>query len=92
MLAAFARAHGGEIAVIGLDTNDSKSGARRFVRRYRIPYPSIFDPRGVIAGWWVRGVPSTLVFDAKHRLVQRLEGTVTRARLETALRRVRSRE
>lgn len=88
VLAAFARANARRVAVIGLDTSDSKAGARRFVARYRIPYPSIFDPRGVIAGWWVRGVPSTLVFDARHRLVQRLEGTVTRPELDAALRRV----
>jgi cytochrome c biogenesis protein CcmG/thiol:disulfide interchange protein DsbE len=92
LLAAFARKHRAEVAVIGLDTNDSRAGARRFLARYRIPYPSIFDPRGEIAGWWVRGVPSTLVFDARHRLVQRLEGTVTRAELERALRRARARE
>ena len=91
VLAAFARAHRDAVVVIGLDTNDSKAGARRFVTRYRIPYPSIFDPRGEIAGWWVRGVPSTLVFDTRHRLVQRLEGTVTRAELERALRRLRAR-
>jgi thiol-disulfide isomerase/thioredoxin len=89
VLAAFSRAHRGEVAVIGLDVNDSKAGARRFVAKYRIPYPSIFDPGAKIAGWWVRGVPSTLVFDSRHRLVQRLEGAVTRARLERALRRVR---
>jgi len=91
VLAAFARAHGRQVAVIGLDTSDSKAGARRFVARYKLPYPSIFDPQGVLAGWWVRGVPSTLVFDRKHRLVQRLEGAVTRARLETALRRALAR-
>jgi thiol-disulfide isomerase/thioredoxin len=90
VLAAFARTHRGKVAVIGLDTRDSKPGARQFVARYRIPYPSIFDPRGLIAGWWVRGVPSTLVFDARQRLVQRLEGTVTRTQLERALRRVRA--
>jgi thiol-disulfide isomerase/thioredoxin len=90
VLAAFARAHAREVAVIGLDTSDSKAGARRFVKRYGIPYPSIFDPQGVLAGWWVRGVPSTLVFDARHRLVRRLEGTVTRAKLEAALQRVRA--
>ena len=89
VLAAFSRAHRGEVAVIGLDVNDSKAGARRFVAKYGIPYPSIFDPGAKIAGWWVRGVPSTLVFDARHRLVQRLEGTITRAKLERALRRVR---
>jgi len=90
VLCAFARKHRDDVAVIGLDVNDSKAGARKFVARYRVPYPSIFDARGAIAGWWVRGVPSTLVFDERHVLVQRLEGTVTRAKLERALRRVRT--
>ena len=46
------------------------------------------DPRGLIAGAWSRGAPTTLVFDGKHRLVERIEGSATLARLNAAFRRV----
>jgi thiol-disulfide isomerase/thioredoxin len=86
-LAAFARAHERRIAFIGIDTMDSKTGARAFYKRYDTDYPSIWDPRGVLAGWWARGVPSTLVFDRKHRLVTTIEGAASPAQLRAALKR-----
>jgi thiol-disulfide isomerase/thioredoxin len=87
-LAAFARAHERQAAFIGIDTIDSRTGARAFYDRYDTDYPSIWDPRGLLSGRWARGVPSTLVFDRKHRLVQTIEGPASKAMLAAALRRV----
>jgi len=88
VLARFARAHRTQVVFLGIDTIDSKSGARSFYRRYDLDYPSIWDPRGTLAGAWSRGAPTTLVFDRRHRLVQRIEGTATAAQLAAALRQV----
>jgi thiol-disulfide isomerase/thioredoxin len=87
-LAAFARAHERQVAFIGIDTIDTRQGARAFYKRYDTDYPSIWDPRGLLSGRWARGVPSTLVFDRKHRLVTTIEGATTKARLTAALRQV----
>jgi thiol-disulfide isomerase/thioredoxin len=87
-LAAFARAHERQVAFIGIDTIDTRKGARAFYKRYDTDYPSIWDPRGLLSGRWARGVPSTLVFDRKHRLVQTIEGATSKAQLTAALRRV----
>jgi cytochrome c biogenesis protein CcmG/thiol:disulfide interchange protein DsbE len=87
-LARFARAHKRQVAFLGIDTEDSKRGARAFYKRFDIDYPSIWDPRGVLAGAWSRGAPTTLVFDRRHVLVQRIEGSASFAQLNTALRRV----
>ncbi len=87
-LARFARTHKSQVAFLGIDTEDSKNGAHRYYRRYDIDYPSIWDPRGLLAGAWSRGAPTTLVFDRKHRLVQRIEGSATLKQLNAALRRV----
>ena len=87
-LAAFARAHQHQVAFIGIDTMDSRTGARAFYARYDTDYPSIWDPRGVLAGRWARGVPSTLVFDRRHLLVTTIEGAASAAQLRAALRRV----
>jgi thiol-disulfide isomerase/thioredoxin len=87
-LAAFARAHEHQVAFIGIDTIDTRKGARAFYKRYDTDYPSIWDPRGLLSSRWARGVPATLVFDRKHRLVQTIEGATSKAQLTAALRRV----
>ena len=87
-LARFARAHRGRLAFLGIDTIDSKAGARQFYKRFDTDYPSISDPTGTLAGAWSRGVPTTLVFDGKHRLVDRIEGGASLAQLNAAFRRV----
>ena len=87
-LARFARTHKSQVAFLGINTEDSKNGARAFYRRYDLDYPSIWDPRGLVAGAWSRGAPTTLVFDRKHRLLQRIEGSATLKQLHAALRRV----
>jgi thiol-disulfide isomerase/thioredoxin len=86
-LARFERAHRRQVVFLGVDTIDSKAGARAFYKRYDTDYPSIWDPRGMISGSWGRGVPTTLVFDRRHVLVRTLEGATTKAALEAALRR-----
>ena len=88
-LARFAKAHAGQVAFLGIDTEDSKQGARAFCSRYGLKYPSIWDPRGMLAGAWSRGAPTTLVFDRRHLFVTRIEGTASLAQLNTALRRAK---
>lgn len=44
-LAAFARAHP-EARLIGIDTQDSVGGARKFYAKYGLRHPSVFDPSG----------------------------------------------
>jgi cytochrome c biogenesis protein CcmG, thiol:disulfide interchange protein DsbE len=88
LLASFARAHRAQIAVLGIDVTDSRAGVRAWYRRYGRAYPSIWDPQALLAGDWSRGTPTTLVFDRKHRLVRTIEGAVTKAQLDAALRRV----
>jgi thiol-disulfide isomerase/thioredoxin len=88
LLASFARAHRTQIAVFGIDVTDSRAGARAWYRRYGRVYPSIWDPQALLAGYWTRGTPTTLVFDRKHRLVRTIEGAVTKTQLDAALRRV----
>ncbi len=88
VLSRFARANARRVAFLGIDTIDSKTGARAFYKRFDLEYPSIWDPRGLIAGAWSRGAPTTLVFDRRHRLVQRIEGSATLKQLNAALRRV----
>jgi thiol-disulfide isomerase/thioredoxin len=86
LLAAFARAHARQIVVLGIDVTDSRAGVRAWYRRYGRAYPSIWDPQALLAGRWSRGTPTTLVFDRGHRLVKTIEGAVTKAQLDAALK------
>jgi thiol-disulfide isomerase/thioredoxin len=73
-LARFAAAHP-EAAVVGINLEDSKSGAREFYARYGWRFPSIFDPRGEIAsGLGLQGTPTTIFLDEDHREVSRIVG------------------
>jgi thiol-disulfide isomerase/thioredoxin len=85
-LARFARTHAGQVAFLGINTEDTKAGARAFARRHGMSYPSVWDPRGMLAGAWSRGAPTTLVFDRRHVFVKRIEGTISTSQLNAALR------
>jgi thiol-disulfide isomerase/thioredoxin len=87
-VSSFSRAHRRDVAFIGIDVWDSTRGARAYYERFDIEYPSIWDPRSMLAGAWSRGAPTTLVFDRKHRFVHRIEGSASLAQLNAALRRV----
>jgi cytochrome c biogenesis protein CcmG, thiol:disulfide interchange protein DsbE len=85
-LVAFAKAHPA-VPLIGVDTEDSKSSAREFYRRYGFTHPSIFDPQGAIGKRLrLKGLPSTLFLDRRHRIVATVAGTGTRAKFEAGLR------
>ena len=89
-LARFARAHSGQVAFLGINTEDSKRDARSFAHRFGLRYPSIWDPRGLLAGAWSRGAPTLLVFNRRHVLLKRIEGTSSLAQLNAALKDAKS--
>lgn len=73
-LSQFARTHP-QAQVIGIDIQDSKSGARSFYRRFGWRHPSIFDPSGALAArLGVRGLPTTFFLDRQHRIVAQAVG------------------
>jgi cytochrome c biogenesis protein CcmG/thiol:disulfide interchange protein DsbE len=66
------------LVVLGVDVNDFKADARRFMKRYGITYPVAYDGKGSTVGkWGVRGFPETFVVDRTGTLVgERIEGAV----------------
>ncbi len=85
-LARFARAHP-EVQLLGIDILDTKEGARDFYRQYKLPYPSVFDPRGEIAlSFGVQGQPITYFLNERHEVVGRIIGGSDLAGFESALR------
>ena len=86
-LRAFAAAHRGQAQVIGVDTQDTKGGARGFYRRWHWTRPSVFDPQGELAARLaLQGLPTTIFLDRRHHVVSRIVGASDRAGFERGLR------
>jgi thiol-disulfide isomerase/thioredoxin len=74
--------------LVGLDTGDTKSGARAFYQQYGWRHPSIFDPSGSLAQKFALvGFPTTIFLDRRHRIVGRIVGASDLAHFEAGLRR-----
>jgi len=85
-LARFARAHP-EVQLLGIDILDTKEGARDFYRQYKLPYPSVSDPRAEIAlSFGLQGQPITYFLNERHEVVGRIIGGSDLAGFESALR------
>jgi cytochrome c biogenesis protein CcmG/thiol:disulfide interchange protein DsbE len=71
------------VVVLGIDAQDFKADARRFVERYRITYPIVHDGGGSTLGrYGVTGFPETWFVDGRGRLVgERVQGPVTEEQL-----------
>ena len=75
-LRTFLARHPGTL--LGIDVEDSKAGAKAFQQRYRIRFPSIFDPRDVMVNRLKAfGTPSTYFLDRRHRIVAAVYGAGT---------------
>jgi cytochrome c biogenesis protein CcmG/thiol:disulfide interchange protein DsbE len=85
-LKRFEHAHPG--SVLGVDFNDSRSGARVFYRRHDLEHPSIFDPHGRIVGRLKAiGLPTTVFLTRRHVVVYSIAGAATFAQLQEGWRR-----
>lgn len=90
-LAAFARAHP-EAQVVGVDVEDTQAAGRAFIRRFGLPYPSVFDAAGATTiPLQVKGLPTTIFLDRAHRVAARIVGETDRAGFEHGLQTAASR-
>ncbi len=66
------------LVVLGVDVNDFRADARRFMEKYELTYPVVYDGKGSTIGrWGVRGFPETFFVDRSGRLVgERISGAV----------------
>lgn len=82
ILAASARAEGRRVHFVGVDLEDTRSGAQTFLRRYQVPYPSGFDPSDSVASRYaIVGTPSTVFIDSRGHRVGTVLGALTAPRL-----------
>jgi cytochrome c biogenesis protein CcmG/thiol:disulfide interchange protein DsbE len=63
------RQDGTRVAFLGVNTDDSASGARASLRKLPLPYPSIVDPRSGLAGrLGSKGLPVTAYYTRDGKL------------------------
>jgi thiol-disulfide isomerase/thioredoxin len=75
-----------EAVLLGVDFQDSFSGARGFYERWGWEHPSIFDSSGSqTAALGLFGLPTTIFLDAEHRIAARVVGATNRAGFERGL-------
>jgi cytochrome c biogenesis protein CcmG, thiol:disulfide interchange protein DsbE len=74
--ARLARMRSGEIAFLGVDADDAKEDARKFLDDFPVPYPSHFDPDSKIAAVFrgQRVFPTTAFYDSKGELAFTKQG------------------
>ena len=78
-----------EATLVGVDINDGRQPALRFVRRFGISYPIVADPHRTIAGrYGIIGIPTTVVIDQDGRIAAHLLGPQTVASLQRVLAKV----
>jgi cytochrome c biogenesis protein CcmG/thiol:disulfide interchange protein DsbE len=76
------------VVVVGVDAKDFRSDARRFMRRYGVTYPVVFDgPGKTLSPYGVTGFPETFVLDREGRVVEAFVGAVTSEEDQARLRR-----
>lgn len=86
-LAEFARTHP-EVQVVGIDIQDTTSGAKAFYQRYGWRHPSIFDPDGRLAAQLgLQALPTTVFLDRRHRVAARIAGETNLAGFNAGLQR-----
>ncbi|MGL6278917.1 MAG: TlpA family protein disulfide reductase [Gaiella sp.] len=66
------------LVVLGVDAQDFREDARRFVKRFGLTYPMVYDGKGSTLGkWGVTGFPETFFVDRDGNLVgERISGAV----------------
>jgi thiol-disulfide isomerase/thioredoxin len=75
-----------EAVLLGVDFQDTFSGAREFYERWGWKHPTIFDSSGArTAALGLFGLPTTLFLDAEHRIAARVVGATDRAGFERGL-------
>ena len=79
----------GRVAFLGVNAQDSRGAARRFLREYPTPYPHFFDPSTAISREFRGGFawPTTAFYDARGKLTRsHAGGYASQARLDRDIR------
>jgi cytochrome c biogenesis protein CcmG/thiol:disulfide interchange protein DsbE len=79
-----------DVVVVGVDWQDFRGDARRFMRRYDVTFPVVHDGPGHVGfDYGITGLPETYVLDRDGRVVEAFIGAINtdedKARLRSAI-------
>jgi thiol-disulfide isomerase/thioredoxin len=78
-----------DIQFLGVDIQDSRSGATGFLISHGVPYPSLFDPAGAIrTDLGSIGQPVTAFYDAQGNQVAKVDGQIGADQLAAELAKI----
>lgn len=79
MLARFYLSMRGRVTVLGIDSNDQRAAALRFLAKTGVRYPVGFDPypAATTTSYGVYALPQTFFLNAQHRIVSHIIGPLT---------------
>jgi cytochrome c biogenesis protein CcmG/thiol:disulfide interchange protein DsbE len=85
-LAAAAKAHAGDVLFLGIDVQDFKSDARRFLTKYEANYVSVRDGGdSTYSAYGLTGLPETYYLDRPGRILAHSVGEVSKTELEQGI-------
>ena len=85
------RRRGDRVAFFGIDRQDDRSDALRFLGRTGVSYPSGYDPDGRLdTSYRLRGMPTTVVVGVDGLVVEHVSGPMSEDRLDQVLDRAAS--
>ena len=85
-LERFSRSPAGRSRIVGVDWSDGLSGARAFVKRYRLTFPNVRDGDGSVGNaYHMTDLPTTFVVNGRGRIDTVLRGPQDEASLARAL-------
>jgi peroxiredoxin len=86
LLGRFYRHYRGLVDVVGIDTGESRHGARQLAKQANVSYPVAVDQdQSVAARYGVLGVPVTYFLNARHRIMLTEFGILNWLRLRAAV-------
>jgi len=86
-LGATAKDHAGDVLLLGIDVQDFKSDARRFLTKYHANYVSVRDGGdSTYSAYGLTGLPETYYLDRNGRILAHSLGEVSKAELEQGIR------
>jgi len=79
MLARFYLSMHGRVTVLGIDSNDQRAAALRFLAKTGVRYPVGFDPypSATTTSYGVYALPQTFFLNAQHHIVSHILGPLT---------------
>jgi cytochrome c biogenesis protein CcmG/thiol:disulfide interchange protein DsbE len=87
-LSAAAERYGDRIQFLGVDVQDNRDDAvSRFIHRFGLSYPSVFDvPGAIMSDLGIVGPPATFFYRADGSLLRSIPSQISREDLDRAIR------